>query len=50
MQHPYVISNYVTSINPKTENHYFDFTITSDEQYLHNFDLNQTGWGKMLRE
>ena len=49
-QHPYQISNHVTSINPKIENHYFDFTIISDEQYLHNFDLNQTGWGVKLRE
>lgn len=45
-----MISNYVTSINPKIENHYFDFTITSDELNFHNFDLNQTGWGKTLRE
>jgi len=49
-QRPYQISNHVTSINSKIENHYFDFTITSDEQHLHNFDLNQTGWGGRLKE
>lgn len=49
LQKPYRISNFVTSINPEVEMHYFDISPQGDKNYCHTFNLNDIGYGEKLK-